>query len=41
MFNKLGTKAQELHEETQNLKRKNDEKEKGLKNLVNSDVIMI
>ena len=41
MYNKLGTKAEELHEQTQNLKRRNDEKEKGLKNLVNSDIIMI
>ena len=41
MHNKLGTKSQEIFEATQSLKKKNDEKEKGLKNLVNSDVIMI
>jgi hypothetical protein len=41
MHQKMGTKSKEIHADTAALKRKNDDREKGLKNVVNSDVIMI
>ena len=41
MHNAIGTTVADLHEKNQELKRKNDEKEKGLKHLLNSDVIQI
>jgi len=46
MYNKLGTVAGDLHEKNQALKKKNDQRAKGLnkkamKELVSSDVIMI
>lgn len=46
MYNKLGGPTAELHEKNQALKKKNDERAKGLnkkamKELVSSDVIMI
>ena len=34
MVNRLGTKAEELQKETMALKKRNDEREKGLKHLV-------
>ena len=41
MYSAIGTTVADLHASTQELKRKNDEKEKGLKHLLNSDVIQI
>ena len=37
----VGSVTRELHNETQELKKRNDQKEKGKKDFVNDDVIMI
>ena len=41
MYQKVGTKARELHEANQELKRQNDMKEKSFKKQKNDDMIMI
>lgn len=41
MYQKVGTKARELHESNQELKRQNDMKEKSFKKQKNDDMIMI
>ena len=41
MINRLGTKAEELRDQTAELKKKNDMKEKGIKHQIKDDVIMI
>lgn len=41
MYQKVGTKARELHEANQELKRQNDIKEKSFKKQKNDDMIMI
>ena len=37
----VGSVTRELHNETQELKKRNDQREKGKKDFVNDDVIMI
>ena len=41
MVSSIGTAAIDLHEANQELKRKNDDREKSLSTLLNSDVIQL
>ena len=41
MVNRLSNKAEELHKQNQELKKRNDAKEKGFKAVANDDLIMI